>query len=182
MKLAIHSDASYLSEPKARSRAGGHMFMAGSEEIPINNGAVLNMPQNTRPISILLETENTELCRLLDQAPPGKPPQVLPAPNSDITHRSRVPQIDYSKDYCVHNICQEYPKNTNLCGTNSCKTNYTCSPRCIRAQRQGCVRLVQPSPSLSGDRASPKAIPDTKYSVITISHKINTMTFPTKQK
>jgi hypothetical protein len=45
MKLAIHSDASYLSEPKARSRAGGHMFMAGSEEIPINNGAVLNISQ-----------------------------------------------------------------------------------------------------------------------------------------
>ena len=45
MKLAIHSNASYLSEPKARSRAGGHMFMAGSEEIPINNGAVLNISQ-----------------------------------------------------------------------------------------------------------------------------------------
>jgi hypothetical protein len=45
MKLAIHSDASYLSEPKARSRAGGHMFMAGSKEIPINNGAVLNISQ-----------------------------------------------------------------------------------------------------------------------------------------
>ena len=27
MKLAIHSDASYLSEPKARSRAGGHFFL-----------------------------------------------------------------------------------------------------------------------------------------------------------
>ena len=40
VKLAIHSNASYLLEPKARSRAGGHMFMAGSEEIPINNGAV----------------------------------------------------------------------------------------------------------------------------------------------
>jgi hypothetical protein len=44
-KLAIHSDASYLSEPKARSRASGHMFMAGSEEIPINNGAVLKILQ-----------------------------------------------------------------------------------------------------------------------------------------
>jgi hypothetical protein len=43
MKLAIHSDASYLSKPKACSRAGGHMFMAGTEEIPINNGAVLNI-------------------------------------------------------------------------------------------------------------------------------------------
>ena len=45
MTLAIHSDTSYLSESKARSRAGGHMFMAGSEEIPINNGAVLNISQ-----------------------------------------------------------------------------------------------------------------------------------------
>ncbi len=45
MKLTIHSDAFYLSEPKACSRAGGHMFMAGSEEIPINNGAVLNISQ-----------------------------------------------------------------------------------------------------------------------------------------
>ncbi len=45
MKLAIHSDTSYLSEPKARSRAGGHMFTAGTEEIHINNGAVLNILQ-----------------------------------------------------------------------------------------------------------------------------------------
>jgi hypothetical protein len=50
MKLAIHSNASYLSEPKARSRAGGHMFMAGSEEIPINNGAVLNISQITKAV------------------------------------------------------------------------------------------------------------------------------------
>ncbi len=45
MKLAIHSNASYLSEPKACSRAGGHIFMADTEEIPINNGAVLNILQ-----------------------------------------------------------------------------------------------------------------------------------------
>ena len=45
MVLAIHSDALYLSKPKARSRAGGHMFMAGNEEIPFNNGAVLNISQ-----------------------------------------------------------------------------------------------------------------------------------------
>ena len=45
MVLAIHSDASYLSEPNARSRAGGHMFMAGKENIRRNNGAVLNISQ-----------------------------------------------------------------------------------------------------------------------------------------
>jgi hypothetical protein len=39
MVLAIHSDASYLSEPKARSRAGGHFFMSANEEDPRDNGA-----------------------------------------------------------------------------------------------------------------------------------------------
>jgi hypothetical protein len=45
MVLAIHSNTSYLSEPKARSRAGRHMFMAGRDNIPTNNGAVLNILQ-----------------------------------------------------------------------------------------------------------------------------------------
>jgi hypothetical protein len=50
MRLAIHSDASYLSEPKAHCRAGGHLFMAGTEDIPINNGAVLNILQIIRAV------------------------------------------------------------------------------------------------------------------------------------
>jgi hypothetical protein len=43
MVLAIHSDASYLSEPKARSRAGGHFFLSKNGNNPPNNGAVLNV-------------------------------------------------------------------------------------------------------------------------------------------
>jgi hypothetical protein len=43
MKLAAHSDASYLSEPGARSRAGGHFFLSNEAAIPQNNGAVLNI-------------------------------------------------------------------------------------------------------------------------------------------
>ncbi len=45
MVLAIHSNASYSSEPKSCSRAGGHMFMAGKDDIPFNNGAILNISQ-----------------------------------------------------------------------------------------------------------------------------------------
>ncbi len=45
MVLVVHSDASYLSEPKARSRAGGHFFMASNTENATNNGAVLNIAQ-----------------------------------------------------------------------------------------------------------------------------------------
>ena len=40
MVLAIHSDASYLSEPKARSRAGGHYFLSENVNDPNDNGAV----------------------------------------------------------------------------------------------------------------------------------------------
>ena len=40
MKLVIHSDASYLSEPKARSRAGCHFFLSEDEKDPRDNGPV----------------------------------------------------------------------------------------------------------------------------------------------
>ena len=42
MKLVVHSDASYLSEPKARSRSGGHFFLSNEATIPQNNGTILN--------------------------------------------------------------------------------------------------------------------------------------------
>ena len=45
MVLIVHSDASYLSEPEARSRAGGHFFMSSDVANPRNNGAVLNIAQ-----------------------------------------------------------------------------------------------------------------------------------------
>jgi hypothetical protein len=45
MKLAIHSDAScsYLGEPKAWSRAGGHYFCSEDVTDPADNGAVLTV-------------------------------------------------------------------------------------------------------------------------------------------
>ncbi len=53
MRLVIHSNTLYLSEPKACSSASGHMFMAGTEDIPINNGAVLNILQIIRAVMSL---------------------------------------------------------------------------------------------------------------------------------
>jgi hypothetical protein len=43
MVLAVHSDASYLSEPSTRSRVGGHFFCSTNADDPPNNGAVLNI-------------------------------------------------------------------------------------------------------------------------------------------
>ena len=45
MVLAAHSDASYLSETKARSQAGGQFFLSENDEFPANNGAVLTISQ-----------------------------------------------------------------------------------------------------------------------------------------
>ena len=45
MVLTVHSDASYLSESKARSQAGGHFFLSNNAQFPANNGAVHTVAQ-----------------------------------------------------------------------------------------------------------------------------------------
>ena len=50
MKLAAHSNASYLSEPKARSRAGGHFFLSNDATVPHNNGAILNIAHTIKHV------------------------------------------------------------------------------------------------------------------------------------
>ena len=45
MVLAVHSDASYASEPESQSRAGGHFFLSDNALVPQNNGAILNVAQ-----------------------------------------------------------------------------------------------------------------------------------------
>jgi hypothetical protein len=42
MKLHIHSDAGYLNESKARSRAGGHFYLGNNNDTNFRNGAILN--------------------------------------------------------------------------------------------------------------------------------------------
>jgi hypothetical protein len=43
MVLVVHSNASYLSKPKASSRARGHFSLSSDTPILPNNGAVLNI-------------------------------------------------------------------------------------------------------------------------------------------
>ena len=43
MVLNVHSDASYLTEPKTRSRAGGHFYICSGSTHSKDNGAVLNV-------------------------------------------------------------------------------------------------------------------------------------------
>ena len=59
MVLAGHSDASYLSESKARSRAGGHFFLSNNTEYPSNNGSVLTVVKIIK--SVMLSASEAEL-------------------------------------------------------------------------------------------------------------------------
>ena len=43
MLLAVHSDASYLSEPDSKSRAAGHHYLTKLNDELFNNGAILTL-------------------------------------------------------------------------------------------------------------------------------------------
>ena len=45
MVLAVHSNASYLNEEEARSRAGGHHVLSEDVPFPPNNGAIHNVAE-----------------------------------------------------------------------------------------------------------------------------------------
>ena len=62
--LAVHSHTTYLSEPKARSRAGGHffLFLSSDTTIPPNNGAVLNVAHIIK--NVMPSTTKAELVGL----------------------------------------------------------------------------------------------------------------------
>jgi hypothetical protein len=66
MVLVIHSNASYLSKPKAHSQASGHMFMAGKEKILINNRVALNISQIIK--AVMSSAAEAELAALFINA------------------------------------------------------------------------------------------------------------------
>ena len=53
MVLAIHSDVSYLSKSKARSLAGGHVFLSADAQFPSNSGAVYTVAQIIKSVMSL---------------------------------------------------------------------------------------------------------------------------------
>ncbi len=62
MILAVHSDAGYLNEPKARSRAGGIFFLTSGDNFPPPNGAILNIAQIIK--NVMTSAAEAELAAL----------------------------------------------------------------------------------------------------------------------
>ncbi len=62
MILALRSDASYLSEPGAKSRAGGHFYLKNKTDRDCNTGAILPLSKTIKHvISSASETETAAL-------------------------------------------------------------------------------------------------------------------------
>ena len=62
MKLAVHSDASYLSESQACSRVGGYFFLSNEATIPVNNSTVLNIAHIIK--HVMMSATEAELAAL----------------------------------------------------------------------------------------------------------------------
>jgi len=62
MIFIAHSNASYLSESQARSRAGGHFFLSSDSTVSHNNGAVLNIVHIIK--HVMSSTTKAELAAL----------------------------------------------------------------------------------------------------------------------
>jgi hypothetical protein len=64
--LAAHSDASFLTEPNARSRAGAHIFLTEDNPIPHQNRPVLMLSQVIK--YVMASTAEAELAALYNTA------------------------------------------------------------------------------------------------------------------
>ena len=62
MLLALHSDASYLSEPEAKNRAAGHFFLGKLNDEKFDNGAIMTLSKIIKHVmSSASEAETTDL-------------------------------------------------------------------------------------------------------------------------
>ena len=69
MIYAIHSDAGYLNEANARSRAGGHHYLSENHPFAPKNGTILNLPEIIR--AVMSSTAEAELTALYINARKG---------------------------------------------------------------------------------------------------------------
>ena len=108
MVLAVHSDASYLSEPNARSRAGGHFFLSNDTLYPANNGAILTIAQIIK--NVMSSAAEAELGALYIMAREAIYIRTILAELGHKQPRTPIQTDNTTADAIVNNIVQ--PKQT----------------------------------------------------------------------
>jgi hypothetical protein len=176
MVLVVHSDASYLSEPKARSRAGGHFFLSSDTADPENNGAVLNLAQLIKAVmSSAAEAELGALyinaCeaipqrQVLDEMGHKQPPTPMQTDNTTalgVVNNNIQPRRTKAMDMRFHWLrCRESqqqfrffwrPGHTN-------RADYWTKHHCAAHHTQKRPEILTPKSVLDALRASVKRTP-----------------------
>jgi hypothetical protein len=179
MVLIVHSDASYLSKPKARSQTGGHFFLSSDTENPINNGAVLNIAQLIKAVmSSAAEAELGALyinareavpqCQTLAEMGHKQPPTPMQTDNSTalgVGNNNIQPRRTKAMDMQFHWLrCREaqhqfrffwHPGTTNRADY---WTKHHCAAHHIKKQ----PKILIPKIVLDALCASVKRTPDSK--------------------
>jgi len=116
MVLAVHSNASYLSKPQARSRAGGHFVISSNTTITNNNGAVINIAHIIKHIMTsatkaklaglyIMAREAIYIRIILEELGHKQPPTLLQTDNSmaeSVTNRKIQPKQTKEMDMRFH--------------------------------------------------------------------------------
>ena len=116
MVLAVHSNASYLNEEEARSRAGGHHFLSEDVILPPNNGAIHNVPEIIKGVmSSAAEAELGAMyinaCKAVEERiileqmrhkQPATPVQVVNSTAKGIINKRVQPKRTKAMDICFH--------------------------------------------------------------------------------
>jgi hypothetical protein len=173
MVLVVHSDASYLSKPKARSRAGGHFFLSLDTEIPIHNGAVLNIAQLIKAVmSSAAEAELGALyinaheavpqCQTLAEMGHKQPPTPMQTNNNTafgVLHNNIQPRRTLHWLRCCKAQHQFrffwHPGTTN-------RADYWTKHHCTAHHIKKCPEILTPKIVLDALGASVKRTPESK--------------------
>eukprot|EP00804_Cyclotella_cryptica_P013847 CCRYP_018164-RA/>CCRYP_018164-RA protein AED:0.27 eAED:0.27 QI:0/0/0/1/0/0.5/2/0/542 len=138
LKLAVHSDASYLSEPKAHSRDGGHFFLSFDEKIPCNNGAILNIAHIIKNVMssateaelaalYIMARETMYICIILEEIghkQPVTPIQTNNAMADTVINGKVQPKRTKAMDMCFHWLHDHKYHNQFKLYWRPGKTNY----------------------------------------------------------
>jgi hypothetical protein len=179
MVLVVHSGASYLSELKAQSRAGGHFFLSLDTENPINNGAVLDIAQLIK--AVMSSTAEAELgalyinahkallqCQTLAEMGHKQPPTPMQTDNSTalrVVNNNIQPRCTKAMDVRFHWLrCREAQHQFRFFwppGTTN-RADYWTKHHCAAHHIEQCPEILTPKIVLDALRASVKCTPDSK--------------------
>lgn len=126
MVLVGHIDASYISDPKARIRAGGHWFLSSDEQFPRNNGMVYSISTLIRVV-MSFATE-AKLCALFQIARPQSPH--AKRWRNWAMHNQPRPCKQTTRQRMVYSRGEFYPRQPrpSTCASGGCAT--TSSRKC----------------------------------------------------